>query len=450
MITEQLVFGFEPRLLIGICFAMWFIAGIVVFAYCRRRPSAGVPLAYLSVLTVLHLGALIYLLPWYDPATDPYLQQQGANLAETCIGLVISTLGTIAFGVGVLSADQIFKPRISRLQIAVTAPIKFGKWIIAIGAAFFFVITPFANRIPSGAAIASAGVNLSIVGICLYSYGSLRLSRGKQVQALIATLSVPSITIVFMGFVGYGVTAVTEIGSFVTRFLRIRWWAIPLGFVFFWLALSFYVTYMTGRIEIREKVWGRASLVDRITTIGERFADAQLFNPYNVKHLYLIDSRINQNTLVGRCYSYLDRGNELANGESIRIALIAWIPRVLWPGKPTIGGSGDFASRYTGMKFDSDTSVGVGLVMEMFANFGWWGVAIGFWVLGILLRYIDHSAAINLSAGQYWDFCKHLLIGFAMIQPGGFLAETVASAAAAIILVTALKQALIRQPMFAK
>ncbi len=86
-----------------------------------------------------------------------------------------------------------------------------------------------------------------------------------------ASVSIPGITILFMGFVGYGVTAVIEIGCFVVRALRLRWWAVPISLFVFWLLLSFYVTYMVGRERIRESVWKGASLGDRLVAMGESF-----------------------------------------------------------------------------------------------------------------------------------------------------------------------------------
>ncbi len=443
--------GFDHYSAIVICMVVWCITLLLIVGACRSRRygSVGVPIAYAMLLTIIHAGAAIYLLPWYDPQSDAYLRSQGANLETVSFGLQVSTVGCVSLLIGLYLADSLFTVFPSVSDVRVANPIRFGRWIIFFGAMFFFIIFPLANKIPSGAAIASAGVQLSIVGICLIAYASLKSSFTVKMQAIASTLSLPAITMLLMGFVGYGIGAVIEISSFVTRFVRARWWAIPVMAFTFWIALSFYVTYMANRSEMRAKVWENAPMLERVALFYEKTKEAQFFDPFNVKHLYQIDNRINQNILVGRCIEHIHSGrSDFAYGESLKIAAIAWIPRIIWPNKPTFGGSTNFASIYTGQQFQQSTSVGVGLVMEMYANFGYSGVIIGFCLVGMFIRYFDRRAAINLKAGQYWDYVIFHLIGISAIQPGGFLAEAVASSAAALVLGVGLKRLLIRQRLF--
>ena len=85
-----------------------------------------------------------------------------------------------------------------------------------------------------------------------------------------------------------------------------------------------------------------------------------------------------------------------ARGETIWHAIIAPVPRALWPNKPIVAGSGDLVSRYTGIMFAEGTSVGIGPVMEMYVNFGSAGVFVGFIVIGLFLGYIDFRAGESL------------------------------------------------------
>lgn len=439
------LFGFSPRESIGVCGIAWLLSLLWVLGRCRNGShSVGIPTAYSAVLLVGHIGAFIYFLPWYDPA-DSYLQAQGADLENVSIGFQVSTLGMFCFAVGVEMFDRLVPLRTVRKDLNPISPLLFGRFIAVLGVIFFFVILPVASKIPSGAAIGSAGVQLCIVGICLVAYGSSKWNLVGKMQVLFATACIPMITVLAMGFIGYAVSAILSIVSFISTRTRFRWWFTPVALIAFWLLLSFYVAYMNSREAIREKVWGNASLEDRIEVVTSAFREVSLFDPSDNKQLSLIDTRMNQNNLVGACVHHIaTEGINFAYGESIYLAAVSWVPRVIWTNKPTFGGSGDFAARYTGMNFAKFTSVGAGMVMEMYANFGLTGVTIGFLICGMFIRFLDRKAAANLSAGQLWDYVRFHLIGICAIQPLGFLAEAVSSSVAALFLSYVLKQLLIR------
>lgn len=423
----------------------WFVGVWLVYMLSKKR-GVGLPIAYITLYSIIHFGALIYLLPWYDPTKDPYLASQGVNVEAVAIGFLISLVGVAGFLVSIPLADQLFSIRVIPQNVKIEHPEKFGRDLLILGIVFFSLIFPIAKRIPSGAAIGSAGVNLTIVGICLLAFSSLRRGTAAKLKVIAATLSLPGVTVLVLGFVGFGVSAVVEVGSFVLRFIRIRPWSIPVGMIMFWLALSFYVSYMQARSDIRSAVWGGASMAERVRVVGNQNKRAELFDPTNVKHLYLIDERINQNALVGRAALRIHHSNAtFADGESLWIAAIAWIPRAIWPSKPIVAGSLDFADRYTGLTFAKSTSVGIGQAMEFYANFGFPGVFFGFMALGVFIRYFDLAAGDHLRVGYYWDYVRYHLIGISALQPGGMFAEVVSSAAAAFVLAYGLKLLLLRK-----
>ncbi|MGH7134594.1 MAG: hypothetical protein ACREHD_02580, partial [Pirellulales bacterium] len=174
-------------------------------------------------------------------------------------------------------------------------------------------------------------------------------------------------------------------------------------------------------------------------------ASAEAFDPWNLQHLYAIDGRLNQNSLVGRAISFMDvTKKEPAHGRTLAIAAIAWVPRALWPGKPEFGGSGGLAAEYTGRTFAKGTSVGVGHVMELYINFLMPGVGLGFFIFGAVIRYVDVHAADALRCGRTWDYVFYHLVGLVALQPGGMWAESVGSAAAAALLAAVLRRTGIR------
>jgi hypothetical protein len=78
------------------------------------------------------------------------------------------------------------------------------------------------------------------------------------------------------------------------------------------------------------------------------------------------------------------------NGETYLPLLTSYIPRVVWPDKPTITVGNDFGHRYKILDADDfSTSINLPIIVEMYANFGSWGVIIGMSLLGSLLVFID-------------------------------------------------------------
>lgn len=430
---------------------IFFIASFVLAKYCWSRPygTVGLPICYATLLFMIHFGAFIYLLPWYDPQADASIGSMGFNINEVSTGYAMTTIGMVAFTFGVILSESIFTVKHKPSNLNIKSTLTYGRQLVAIGAIFFFVIFPISSRLPSGAAIANAGMNLSVIGLCLLAFTSLGQFTAQRIRVILATLSIPSITILLLGFVGYGVSALINIASFTLCFVRGKWWHVPVAGCIFYLMLCLYVSYISGREEIRGVVWRGASYVERFQIITEKALEAQLFDPLNNKHLAMIDGRLNQNTLVGRSVYYMRATNkDHAMGQSLYVAAVAWIPRIVWPNKPSFGGSGKLVSEYTGMIFDESTSVGVGLVLELYLNFGVTGVVLGFMGFGLCIRYLDRLAASSLQNNDLLGYTKYHLIGMSCMHPGGVLAEVVGSSAAAFCLMYMLHGFLKRQRIF--
>ena len=138
---------------------------------------------------------------------------------------------------------------------------------------------------------------------------------------------------------------------------------------------------------------------------------------------------LNQNDLVGAAEAHISSGRaDYANGETFWVALVAPIPRVLWPGKPEFGGSGNAVAEYTGYSFEAGTSVGLGQALEFFINFGWVGEFWCFVAFGALCRLLDIRAGFALREREFGRFLLFFMPALAFMQSGGALAEVVASA----------------------
>jgi hypothetical protein len=240
------------------------------------------------------------------------------------------------------------------------------------------------------------------------------------------------LTVVTRGFISYGAVAALTVLIFTSTFVRSRFVVVVAGILIGYLGLSVYVTYMRDRGEIRETVWGGQPLRNRVERVTTTIKGFEWFDASNNEHLSRIDERLNQSFLVGAAVSRLSDIGGYAHGATLWEALLALIPRAIWPEKPSSAGSGTLVSEYTGIQFAPGTSIGIGQVMEFYVNFGTLGVFIGFTIMGIAVTVLDLLAAECLAVGDLHGFVLRYLPGISLLQVGGSMVEITTSAAASV------------------
>lgn len=139
---------------------------------------------------------------------------------------------------------------------------------------------------------------------------------------------------------------------------------------------------------------------------------------------------------MGAAVDYIQNGYEsYAYGQTLYLSLLAMIPRIIWPDKPVRLGGADIVSKYTGIQFAPDTSVGVGLVMEFYINFGLLGICIGYLLLGIILTLIDIICKYRLEQGDWFGFTYLFLPAVAIIGSETVFQITMTGASAVVFCV---------------
>jgi hypothetical protein len=201
---------------------------------------------------------------------------------------------------------------------------------------------------------------------------------------------------------------------------------------------------MRDRSEIRKSVWGEESYEDRLSRVSETMSTFEWFDVNEHKHLERVDDRLNQNYLVGAAVNRLAENHEFANGDTLWQAMLALVPRAIWADKPIEAGSGTLVTQFTGIEFSEGTSVGIGQVMEFYANFGTSGVVAGFLIFGILITMLDARAAEHLNSGDVQGFILRYLPGLSLLQVGGQLVEITASALGSLIVAFLVSKSLQR------
>jgi len=455
---------------------VWMIAASVVFLRQLGRNSvgAGLSLAYLLNLWLLHwVASTLYALPGYsfyyhEDVLAGLEQSTYAVVAFSASYLIFSralarapksrgslavknfTTATKSPGAsaqsGALQVIPIWQPTRNQSHVAHISDTKLTNIYIGIGLTCYLLSVSGLSALPTVTALVTGATNLAVVGLMLKSWRAWQRRDKKSFRLWVALASAyPLLTIITQGFIGFGIFSTILVFTFVAGFYRPRWKLVVMGLAAGYLGLSMYVTYMRDRGDIRNSVWGGESYGSRMDQLKATFSQAEFFNINEDEHLERIDLRLNQNSLVGASVHYLDSGRvAFARGETLWQALIAFVPRVIWPSKPVTAGSGDLVSKYTGYYFAEGTSVGIGQVMEFYINFGQAGVIIGFLAIGFTLALIDKRAEECLAKHDWINFACWYLPGAAIMQVGGSLVEVTASAGASLAVSVMVKYFVLR------
>lgn len=406
------------------------LAAVLVGIWTGKEPTVGLPAAYLVSLAMIHwVGAYIHTLPWFANNESPAVAR----------GFAQCFYGVLAFGAGTLFVGPLFARALPFGRAP--APLEPNPHLPVIyilsGVICFAVLGPLLKGVPSISATINCGIYLVVVGFCLACWKAhVERSRLRLAFWLVAVAAIPVVTAISIGFIGYGAVAGMMVYLFVFSFHRPRWQSLLALILMFFAGLSVYVTYMRDRSAFRDVVWGQQALSDRFKTMRETFRNFEVIDFKDDAHLHLIDLRLNQNVLIGLSVDNLESGAvPYADGVTIWWAVISMVPRIVWPGKPQTGGGMGVVSYFTGLSFDSETSVGVGHIMEFYVNFGTAGVLVGLFLLGAVARMIDSIAGRHLLSGNWPGFMAWFLPALSMLNTGGSLMEMTGTTVASIVLV---------------
>jgi hypothetical protein len=401
----------------------------VIVRHWRKDAGTGLLLTYLLSFATIHLLApVLYLIPWYgDSRIEPTIQ-----------GLRQSTVAMVAFAVGAevgaVLAQRYRPARIDAPDYTHLDSLTANLYLWS-GVFVYAVMIPLARGIPTLTALVSMALPMIVAAMCAKCWSAWHEGRQLTMWAWIAaSTAFPVLTVLTQGFLGFGFAAMLTLFAFVASYYVPRWRVLAASVLLAYCGLSVYVTYMRDRTEIRAVVWTGGTLRDSAEQTAGTFADFEWFDAYNVKHLDRIDGRLNQDFLIGLAVDNLENGTaRFASGSTIGDAVLALIPRALWPGKTVAAGSGDLVAIYTGLRFPEGTSVGIGQVMECYVNFGTLGVMVGFLLIGGLIVFIDRIALQHLMSGQLSDFMLWYIPGLAFLQVGGSFVELGGVAASGLV-----------------
>jgi len=411
-------------LLILLLFAI--LVAIFFSSKSAKVPALGLTVIYFYGFVSNNVpGASLLLIDWYE-----YLPKY-----QTYTGFLTSTIGAVAFALGAavvhlfsrLDQTEMKKATIDEdtsTNIENFALVLLGMSILA-NIAILFV-----GGIASISAIVSALTLLSTIACYIWIWlGNINFK--SKIGLLFCLIVYPLYMLIGGGFLGFGITFISSLAIFYVLQRRTNAAVIVILPLAAFLAFSFSISYLVVRTEFRSVVWESASLGDRFEALDRLVDQFELFDTDNIEHLRMVDIRMNQNWLVGVAVESVETGRtEISYGQSLLVAAVAWIPRAIWADKPVSAGSGNLVSDITGLEFDKQTSIGASHWLELYANFGIWGMTIGMFLLGVFIRFLDLGAGRALRQANIGKFVFMAFLGSAFLNTLGSFSESISAFAA--------------------
>jgi hypothetical protein len=127
--------------------------------------------------------------------------------------------------------------------------------------------------------------------------------------------------------------------------------------------------------------------------------------------------RFNQGWIIARIMTHVPKEEPYARGRTIADAvLFSVVPRFLVPGKKE-GASADIFERYTGVDLINSTKMGLGLIGELYANFGYLGGMAATFCYGLLVGYLFAQFAARAALNPLW-WAAAATILLPSVEPG--------------------------------
>lgn len=213
----------------------------------------------------------------------------------------------------------------------------------------------------------------------------------------------------FLFCIGLPLLVLVQIGTgstanvaYVALFFCMVAWAIGRRVPLFALLITglFLCLLRSSANEFRDRAW-RAPDAARLTQtdktrifleiVGARLTGDAGSGPGIGEQIgAVMAARTNQLATLAHVVDWTPRVVPYWRGESYQTLAASFIPRILWPEKPSKVLGQEFGHRYRILApGDHSTSINLPLLVEFYANFGAPGVVLGMMLLGLLYRLLD-------------------------------------------------------------
>jgi hypothetical protein len=387
----------EPRLTLILGGALSFVTYCYLgFREARKAPLWLSPLSFYFFWYSVGMGAS----PFYIGLTTADDSVRFASdssmvpMPDLAKGYVLFLVGSLAIHLGV----QLFRPQSASSEKETLGKYFLGAlglvWIIGL----LFQVNPSLFSFLGGAVkILSIALLGSVCGFAILQRRSVGLSR----VAFLVILLVGTTGLFFGNLASDSKTYIMF--SFLPLFWfflirkRLRVWvpALTMALGLFYLATVAPVIQTARMRPADEGTTTREHLI-------ETFDNWRKETPAEISQSFLgdqMDQFLNRQfdaVAVGFLVGEVDRSGFMF-GETMKYAGYAFIPRIIWPDKPTVT-RGAWFSTYLGL-FDTEaeatTAIGMTAVGELYWNFGIIGVLVGMFAIGCGLGFLWNLASAD-------------------------------------------------------
>jgi hypothetical protein len=135
--------------------------------------------------------------------------------------------------------------------------------------------------------------------------------------------------------------------------------------------------------------------------------------------------RFNQGWIIARVITHVPAHQPYASGSTLLdAAMFSVVPRFLVPSKKE-GASSELFTRYTGVELAGGTKMGLSIIGEMYANFGYYGGIAGTFVYGLVIGSIFLFFAGKAQKNPLWWAASSMVL-LPSVEPG-FNVEDIAN-----------------------
>jgi hypothetical protein len=369
----------DPRILALGSMVLWLCAMPVWHHYLLERGT--VPFA-LSVALVYFVA---YGLPAFGPETvvgsEPVLARELVSALE------MAACGAAAFVIGYFTIGRRLIPGLRGLGLSVDV----GRMVpqFAIGAVVFTALRLVSFALPVPEVVGQ--IVGSVTGLGLLCANGLVLCwlRGHLAFRL-RLLTVAIYALHVFVELGGGAIARPLLTLCMAFFVYVRERKVlPIKAMALTAAVA--VPFMATKYEFRNEVWGSdAGLFERSTRFLELTRDMFLQGSMSYEDATTTTrTRANHLGTLARVITLTPDVVPYWGGETYSAFLWSFVPRVLYPDKPRKVLGQEFGHRYDLLNpGDQVTSYNFEQLVEMYANFGPWGVLIGMLLLSTMYRIL--------------------------------------------------------------
>jgi hypothetical protein len=352
----------------------------------RQRP----PIPFLPLVGIFY--ATSFGLPMFSAGTKVHYLWSLENVSEKA--LLLTLIGVVAINIAFYCFKYSVFQKIPALKLSQSYSITkliILLWVLLILHTLFIYI-PFIREIPS------VGQFLDPTGYIAYGMFYILYKRGYLpfVQSLIL-LGIFLPAEILTRFASGALAQLMILGLYMVIIIFQESKRIPIFLITGILIFFFLFNPVKG--EFRTLTWGNPQMEQ-----SNPIQKAKLF--INVVIEYYSSSKFTQksdreNTSLARTAHILvfsavveDTPNRVPywGGQTYLPLVTSWIPRAIFPDKPTENTGNQFGRRYKYLgSTDFTTSFNLPWIVEMYANFGQVGVLIGMSLVGILLAFLEQT-----------------------------------------------------------